>query len=331
MMESRYFGKTGEKIFVIGLGTYGHGDAYGGIRKEESFEIFKSLLEKFPDDAKILVDTAPRYGEGRVEQWIGDFMNLLGRDRFLIATKGGRHIEVGRVNEKDFTSKFIEKDLDDSLKRLNLSQIFLYQLHNPGLDVIKEGSIFKLLEYFVIQGKIKWYGISIDDPAEGLAAIDICRSQGHHHLASLQLIYNLLWKNSYNDLFEKARTNAIALIAREPLLRGFLTGKYGFDDDFIDSPEAVQKQIKVYGKESILMRVEEVRNILAQSGLNISLAQLGIQFSVLNHNIAITIPGINRLKYVEEDINPATVHIDSLTLSCLKSLKDLEIHKNKGL
>ncbi len=324
-MEHKNFGKTREKVFVIGLGTYGHGDAYGGISKNQSFSVFKSILGRFPNSAKVLVDTAPRYGNGKVEGWIGEFLEILNKEKFLIATKGGRHIERGRINEKDFTKSFIERDLNDSLRRLKLNQIFLYQLHNPSLDIIKGGSIFESLEDLSDEGKIMFYGLSIDTPEEGMAALDICKDKGFTNMASLQIIYNVLWKNSYDELFKKAEKSKVAIIAREPLFRGFLTGKYKRDENFLDAPEAVKKQITSYGAKQIFLKLEEVKNILNESNLGITLSQLAISFAVSNPKITVTIPGINRIGYVEEDINAAYVKINEKTLNMLKSLKDIDM------
>ena len=176
-MIAKQFGKTGRKVFVLGLGTYGHGEAYGGISKENSLEVMREIIKNIPADGLFLIDTAPRYGNGKVEEWIGEFIRENGQNNILIATKGGRHIEQDRVNEKDFSEKFLSYDLENSIKRLCINKIFLYQLHNPGIKIIKEGAVFELLEQFRNEGKIEFYGVSIDNPDEGIAAINYCKKK----------------------------------------------------------------------------------------------------------------------------------------------------------
>ena len=99
-MDSKIFGKTGKKVFVLGLGTYGHGEAYGGISKKNSLEVMREVIKNIPTDGYFLMDTAPRYGNGKVEEWIGEFIKENGHNNILVATKGGRHIEQGRDNKR---------------------------------------------------------------------------------------------------------------------------------------------------------------------------------------------------------------------------------------
>jgi aryl-alcohol dehydrogenase-like predicted oxidoreductase len=322
-MQHKLFGKTGEKIFALGIGTFGHGEAYGGITKNESFDVFQQSLSFFGRNAKILIDTAPKYGNGRVEEWIGEFKQQMGRDRFLIATKGGRHIDAGRINEKDFSPSFLKTDLDNSLKRMGTESVFLYQLHNPTLQQIKEGSIFDTLEKFRDEGKIAHYGVSIDDPDEGIAAITVCRERGFHGFASIQVIYNILNKEKRTKLFEVAHRNAIAIIAREPLLRGFLTGKYSRNHDFSNAPEAVAKMIKRYGKEKLFLKVAEIEKIAHECHVKESLTQISIAFAQSNPHVTTVIPGINRSEYVKTDLTSAEIKLDENVLKRLQEMEDV--------
>lgn len=270
-----------------------------------------------------MVDTAPHYGCGRVEEWMGQFVKELGRDNILIATKGGRHIEPGRLNEKDFSPAFLRDDLEKSLKRLDVNEIFLYQLHNPSLEIIKRGYVFDLLEQFKSERKIKFYGISIDDPQEGIAAIDVCEKRGYKNLASLQVIYNILNKKADKELFEKANKSGVAIIARETLLRGFLTDKYNRNSDFSKVAPAVKKELNLYGKEQLLSKVEKVKQIIKERGLNLPLSQVAIKFALSNQYVTLVIPGINRLEYIKPDLGAAGIQLDKRILLELENIEDL--------
>ncbi len=322
-MEYRQLGKTGERIFVTGLGTYGFGEAYGGISKSDSYEVFRSVANNLPDSAKLLVDTAPRYGLGKVEKWLGQFVGELGKEKILIATKGGRHIEPSRTNEKDFSHEFLEKDLEESLKRLAVDQIFLYQLHNPCLEILTEGSVFDLLEEFRDKGKIGFYGVSIDSPEEGIAAIDICRWKGYNGLASIQVIYNILNKSANEELFKIAKESNVAVIAREPLFRGFLTDKYCNSNGFFKVPPARKKEIDLYSCERIQQKIKEVREVLQKHEINEPLSQVAIQFVISNPNITLTIPGTNRLEYVEPNLNAVNLTLNRELLSELNDITNI--------
>jgi len=322
-MEYKRFSKTGEKVFDIGLGTYGYGDAYGGISKEDSFEVLNSIVKSTPTYANLLIDTAPLYGAGTCEKWIGEFLAVSGTANVLIAAKGGRHIEPDRVNEKDFSPEFLKAGLGESLKRLGANEIFLYQLHNPSLGVLTEGSVFDLLEEFRDEGKIRFYGVSIDSPTEGIAAIEVCRRKGYDGLAAIQVVYNILNKTANKKLFEIAKDSNIAIIAREPLFRGFLTDKYSSDDNLSSIPSARQKEIDLYGLEQINLKVGKIRKLLQKYEVNVPLSKVAIKFVVSHPYVTLTIPGTNRQEYVEPNLNAANTALDDALLSELNDIADI--------
>src|SRR3989344_227326 len=323
-MQYKIFGPTGKKVFSVSLGTYGHGEAYGGITKKESLEILHTAVGNITDEASLLIDTAPRYGNGLVESWIGEFLKNTNKKNVFIATKGGRHIESGQINKKDFSPEFLQKDLDGSLKRLGVGSIFLYQLHNPPLDVILEGSIFAFLEEMRKQGKIQWYGVSIDTHEEGLAVIDVCRKRGYRGLASLQLIYNILQKHLLSKLGEIANKSGVAIIAREPLLRGFLTDLYVNGVEPAKLSPAPKKVFELYGENKIISQVEQARQILNLQSYAQPLAQIALQFVLANPYITKVIPGINRKEYIDADFFINKGDIKPGIIKKLKRLADLK-------
>lgn len=315
------FSITGEAILPLGLGTHGHGHAFGGISKDESLAILESIRQRLPTDSKILIDTAPRYGHGTAETWIGEF--LASRPNgFLIATKGGRHIKADRDNEKDFSADFLRYDLENSLSRLRTDRVFLYQLHNPSVDVIRHGGVFETLEDFRSQGLIQWYGVSINTPEEGIAAIDVCRRNGYDGFVALQVIFSALTKVNVGELFRVASDARIAIVTREVMVRGFLTDKYNASSEFDTAPSAVRKLVKLYGKEQLTERGSEIRRMVAP--YNISLAQAALRFSIQNPSVTVTLAGINRTAYFDEDWGAVNFDLPLDLLASLGAVKDLQ-------
>lgn len=316
------FSITGEHVLPLGLGTNGHGHAFGGITKDESLAILDSICHEIPRNSKVLIDMAPRYGHGTVETWIGEFLASK-RGQFLIATKGGRHIEPDRDNEKDFSADFLRYDLENSLTRLNTNRVFLYQLHNPNLKVINNGAVFETLEEFRSQRLIEWYGVSINDPEEGVAAIETCQRNQYEGLVALQVIYSILNKNNRDELFQVASEARVAIVTREVIGRGFLSNKYSDKSEFSNSPAAVMKLVKLYGKKQLIERVEQVRETIAP--YNIPIAQAAIRFSIQNPHVTVTLAGINRTKYFVEDWGALDVCIPSQLLRNLSTIEDLRV------
>ncbi len=331
-MEYNSFGPTGKKIFRIGLGTYGHGEAYGGISKNESLMVLHTAPEYATKEASFLIDTAPRYGNGVVETWIGEFLKGSKKNNILIATKGGRHIEPGRVNEKDFNPEFLKSDLEQSLTRLGVDSVFLYQLHNPSLNEIKNGSALDVLEEMRQQGKIQWYGVSIDTAEEGIAAIEVCQKRGYKGLASLQLIYNVLQKDVLEKLGKRAQESGVAIVAREPLLRGFLTDLYKTPADLQNLPPAPKKIIEWYGEQQVLSKISSVKEILKQSRYPNALANLSLAFVLAHPEVTIVIPGINRQEYLQPDLEADGQPLNQSLLEKLQLAEDIrKVAKTKNL
>src|SRR6185312_2972607 len=111
-------------------------------------------------------------------------------------------------------------------KRLRTDYIDLYQLQNPPFTLIEHGRLFELLEKFKQEGKIRYYGISIHDPQEGLLALKVGK------VAAIQVTYNYLRRDAAEELFPKAISEGAGIIVSEPLANGFLTGKYTKDSIF---------------------------------------------------------------------------------------------------
>src|SRR5688572_9478031 len=129
-MKYRPFGSTGFQVSEIGFGAWGiggnaHGNSYGPTDDEESLRTIKTAL----DLGCTFFDTADVYGFGHSEELLGKALKG-GRDRVIIATKGGSDFyhNPPRLN---FTEDHLIMAVDKSLKRLDTDYIDLYQLHNP--------------------------------------------------------------------------------------------------------------------------------------------------------------------------------------------------------
>ena len=314
------FGPTGTVLFPLGLGTHGHGHAFGGISREESLAVLESVYRRIPKDQRILIDTAPRYGHGLVESWLGEMADSWS-DRFVIASKCGRQIDPERDNQKDFSYSFLASDIEGSLQRLRLDQLFLVQLHNPSLEEIRSGEVFATMERFRDQGLIKWYGVSIDDPTEGIEAIRTCVDHGYRGLASVQFIYSVFTKEGTAELLRLAREANVALIAREVLFRGFLT------DSFLLTPRddletsAVAKLTKQYGLTRITDAVVEVEKLFAAAG--VALTAGALRYALGTPGITTTLIGANKLQYVAEAWSALSVEMPSELREALNRMPDI--------
>ena len=224
-MKYRTLGKTGLKVSEIGFGAWAiGGDAFGNSYGPTDDQTSLESLKKALDLGCNFFDTADAYGHGHSEELLGRALKGR-RNEVIIATKAGADFyhDPPRMN---FSADYLSFALGKSLERLQTDHVDLYQLHNPPIQLLKTGKIFETLEKLVEAGRISYYGVSIHDPEEGIYAMKNGRP------TALQVVFNILRQESKNRLFQAARENNVAIIAREPLSNGFLTGKFNEDSTF---------------------------------------------------------------------------------------------------
>lgn len=94
-----------------------------------------------------------------------------------------------------------------SLKRLNREAIDLYQIHCPPLWVIERGDMFEVLDKLQREGKIRFYGVSVETAGEGLAAIR------HPGVEALQVIFNIFRQKPLDELFPQSAARGVGVLA----------------------------------------------------------------------------------------------------------------------
>lgn len=311
-MKYRDLGRTGIKVSAVGFGAWAiggnlHGNSYGPTEDKTSID----AIEKALDLGCNFFDTADSYGWGHSEELLGKTLKGK-RDRVIIATKVGSDFYQG-YGYQTFTPDYVRFALDKSLERLRTDYIDLYQFHNPPLSVIEDKESFVVLEKLKAEGKIRAWGVSVGTYEEGLAALKVTRPD------SLQVPYNMFMKESEADLFPQAATMGCAIIAREPLSNGFLTGKYDMNPNF-DSGDVR----KAWPKDFVNARVQASQRLafLAKNGSR-TLAQSAIQWVLNCQSVAVVIPGIKTPEQAAENLSSVeSPHLTQEELASIESLKN---------
>src|SRR2546425_1058343 len=140
-------------------------------------------------------------------------------------------------------------------------------------------------------GKIRHYEISIHDPAAGIHAMKTGRP------STIQVVYNILRQEAKNELFGSARENKVAIIAREPLANGFLTGKHRPDETF---PEGDIRHNFPRNYIASMVQAADKLRFLEQRGR--TLAQAAIRFALDNPDVSTTIPGAKTADQAQENL-----------------------------
>jgi aryl-alcohol dehydrogenase-like predicted oxidoreductase len=289
-MKYRTLGKTGLKVSEVGFGAWAiGGNNYGNSYGPTDDKVSLAAIEKAFELGCNFYDTADVYGHGHSEELLGQALKE-NRDDVILATKvgGDFYHDPPRMN---FNPEYLEFASAKSCERLQTDHIDLYQLHNPPAQLLKSEKIFDGLEKLKDSGRIRHYGISIHDPQEGLL------SMRYGQPAAIQVVFNLLRQEAKNQLFQTAREQNVAIIAREPLSNGFLTGKFNIDSTF---PSGDIRSNFPRNYLSGLTRAAQQLKLLESKTR--TLAQASIRFALDHKDVSTVIPGVKTPQQAEEDI-----------------------------
>ncbi len=213
---------TDMKLSRIAIGTWAIGGwMWGGTDEAESIRTIHEALDRGINT----VDTAPVYGFGRSEEIVGKAVKEYGgRDKLYLSTK----VALEWKDEKVFrnsTRERIEKEIDDSLRRLRTDYIDLYFIHWPD-PLVPFGETAQVMEELIQKGKIRTVGVSNYSPEQ----MDAFREAGTIHFC--QPPYNLFEREIESDVKPYCGKNEIFLMTYGALCRGLLSGKMSKDREF---------------------------------------------------------------------------------------------------
>jgi aryl-alcohol dehydrogenase-like predicted oxidoreductase len=213
-------------ISRIGLGTWAIGGwLWGGSEESESIATIQHAI----DQGINLVDTAAVYGFGRSEEIVGQALAEGGRrDHAVLATKVGLEwTEDGKVF-RNSTPARIEKEIEDSLRRLRTDRIDIYQVHWPDPLVPIEETAEALLN-LQKQGKILALGVSNFSPEQ----MDRWRKVAPLH--TTQPPYNIFEREIEKDVLPYSLKHDVVVLSYGAICRGLLSGKISAERKFPES------------------------------------------------------------------------------------------------
>ncbi|HEY3345211.1 MAG TPA: aldo/keto reductase [Anaerolineaceae bacterium] len=301
-MQYRDFGQTGWKVSTVGFGAWEIGAEWGPMNDDESM----AAMHKAVDLGVNFFDTSDVYGAGGN----GHSEKLLGRLRqersepIYIATKVGRklnpHVAAG------YTLQNLSGFVEQSLKNLGVERIDLLQLHCPPYETYYTPETFAALDELVRQGKVQFYGVSVQKTEEALKAIE------YPNLQSVQIVFNVFRQRPAELFFQEAARRHKAVIARVPLASGMLTGKMRPDTHFDpDDHRVFNRKGEIFDRGETfsgvdyatgLRAVEELRPLVPPG---VSLAQFALRWILMFDAVSCTIPGAKRPAQVVDNAGAA--------------------------
>lgn len=218
-MQQRSLGNTGLKVSRLGLGTMTWG------RDTDEHEA-REQLKAYVEAGGTLVDTAAGYTDGDSERLIGSLLGgVVSRDEIVLATKAG----IGRRGTErvqDASRGYLVRSLDQSLARLGVDHVDLWQVHIWSDETPLEETL-TALDYAVSTGRASYVGVSNYSGWQTAQAATWQRAvPGRAVLASNQVEYSLLNRRCEDDIVPACRAMGMGILPWSPLGRGVLTGRY---------------------------------------------------------------------------------------------------------
>ncbi|MFW6361148.1 MAG: aldo/keto reductase [Spirochaetota bacterium] len=287
-MKETKLSTTGIQASRIGLGTWAIGGwMWGGSEEEPAIATVQRALET----GITLIDTAPVYGFGKSEELIGRALQNTARESFVLATKTGIEWDDDGNVFRNASKDRIRREIEDSLQRLGLEYIDVYQVHWPDPNVPIEATAEAMRELYD-EGLIRAVGVS------NFSIDQMNRFMEQSPLHTCQPPYNLFEREIENGLKPFCERNGIALITYGALCRGLLTGKLDENSSFEgDDLRNVDPKFQQPRYSQYLQAVERFTDLAAQ--YDRSTLQLAVNW-ILQQGVQVALWGARKPSQLDQ-------------------------------
>ena len=298
-MNFRLLKSTDLLLSEVGVGVWSVATTWWGVTDRE-FGV--QLLREARDRGITFFDTAPAYGDGYGETILAEAFTAAELAELVIGTKFGYDLNAPRQGHRerphDWSPSGIAKACNESLERLSVDCIDLYQMHNPRLEAIRRDDTFEALENLKSAGKIRNYAVAVGPDLgwqdEGVAAVSERR-------VPAQIIYSILEQNPARVILAAAQDNDVGVFTRVPHASGMLDGTYT-KDTVLDASPFSSSDHRSYRR---LMWMRSTIGKLAKldfllHNYDATIGQLAIQFCLTPDVVASCTPTITSVEMLDE-------------------------------
>ena len=295
-MNYRKLGCSGLKVSELGLGTNSFGKR---ADREESIRIVREAI----DLGINFIDTANIYAGTASETIIGEALEGR-RNEVVLATKAGLVFGPG-PNDRGSSRFHLQRQLDESLRRLRTDYVDLYQIHTFDPDTPLEETL-RALDDMVRAGKVRYIGASNYAAWELMKAIGISERLGLNRFVSTQVSYSLADRTPERELVPMSLDQGVGIIPYFPLAGGILTGKSGSDRAPAGSRAATDPNFSRFFDDGRLELGRRVRQLAGEAG--VAPGVLSIHWLIRQPAVATVIVGATSAAQLRE--NAAAVGLD---------------------
>ncbi|HUQ56371.1 aldo/keto reductase [Lentzea sp.] len=301
-MEQRQLGRTGVSVSTLCLGTMMFGD-WGTKDHDESIKTIHRAL----DAGITFVDTADVYSQGECEVIVGKALKGR-RDDVVLATKFFMPMDDD-PNHRGASRRWVTTAVENSLRRLDVDHIDLYQMHrwDPSVDL---DETLGALTDLVRAGKVRYIGHSTFPASTIVEAQHIARARGRERFVTEQPTYSILTRGIENEVLPVCQRYGMGVLSYSPLAGGWLTGRYREDDQTGPMSQARRRlanrfDLALPENQRKLEAADRLARLAEEAGL--SLIQMAIAFVLRHPAITSAIIGPRTPDHLESQLAAAEV------------------------
>lgn len=299
-MQYVNLGKTGMKVsrLCLGMMSYGSKEWREWILNEEDA---KPFIKRALDAGINFFDTADVYSLGESERITGNLMQHFGvkRENVVIATKVNGQMSDD-INDRGLSRKHILTSIDNSLKRLQMDNVDLYQIHRWDYNTPIEETM-EALHDVVKAGKARYIGASSMFAWQFSKAQYTAQSHGWTRFVSMQNHYNLIYREEEREMIPLCLDQGVGLIPWSPMARGFFAGdrKRGGGGETLRAKSDPFGD-KLYFREEDFTVADRARGVAKERG--VSGSQVALAWLLNKPHISAPIIGTTKMDHLEQAI-----------------------------
>lgn len=312
-MQKRMLGGTDLELTVIGLGTWAIGGPWEfGWGVQDDADSVATMIAAFEEGINWF-DTAPIYGCGHSEVVVGRALKELG-EKPIIATKCSLLWDDKRRKISCLDKNSILRECEDSLRRLDVEVIDLYQMHwgEPDEQIEEAWAAMVQLRN---EGKVRYIGVS------NFTVAQLDRISQIEKPASLQPPYSMLLRDIEGELLGYCDEHNIGVVAYSPMHRGLLTGKFTAEKIEQLAEDDHRHKVPDFNEPRLsanLQFVERLKPIADKCG--ITLAQIAIAWVTRRKEVTAAIVGARRPGQIRETVKAGSIMLEDEIISQIDEL-----------